>query len=915
MTVIVRRGGFGTSEAELAGSDPLTMTDPDLISSALPVTGMVQVADSVARFIRPGLTEEYSVSVDGVRQDLIVDQRPTGAGELRLEMSVSGAKAAPQADGVRLVLDGSGRALIYHRLHVVDARGQELPARLEVSDATHLAIVVADANAAYPIRIDPTFSDADWVSLDGLPGVDATVNAVAFDGSGNLYIGGSFVVAGKVVANRIAKWDGHEWSDLNGGLNGPVNAIAVSGSNVYVGGAFTLAEDGDPNNGIVISVNNIARWDGHEWLALDAGVGGTVNALAVAGSDLYVGGAFTSASSVAANRVAKWDGLNWSALGVGLGFISGQVNALAVLGGNLYAGGTFGQLGDGTTMTRIARWDGNSWSALSYGIGGGTSPSVNALAVVGTNLYAAGVFTIAGLISPANNIVKWDGTSWSTVGSGLGSTAYALTVSGTNLYVGGAFTTAGGNPANRIARWDGQVWSALDTGMSGTVTALAAAGDAVAAGGSFTSRPGMRVATWNGAAWTNLGSGLAGSVNAIAISGNDVYVGGGLKFFGLDGGYNIVHWNGSTWSALGGGLNGGVYALVVTDGSLYAGGAFTTATNAGGASVMVNRIAQWNGAAWTNLDAGMNNTVGALAVAGGEVYAGGAFTAAGGNPAYHLVRWNGTSWAAVGAGMDGNVNALVPMGADLFAAGTFLTATNSDSQPVPANRIAKWNGSAWVPLGTGVTADVNALAVNGATLYAGGLFGNAGGVSVGRIAQWDGNSWAAIGDATNNIFVNALAVSGGDLYVGGIFTSVAGVPADNIAKWDGSAWTALGSGVSAYGSAIPSVNALAVGADGLYVGGTITRAGTQATAAIARATISGAIAPGRFANLVYAPGAGLSFIFTDGTPGQAYRIQSAPALGAAGWTTVTNFTYTAPMVITDPVAGAGPARFYRAVTP
>jgi hypothetical protein len=26
-------------------------------------------------------------------------------------------------------------------------------------------VSVADANATYPVRIDPTFSDADWVSL------------------------------------------------------------------------------------------------------------------------------------------------------------------------------------------------------------------------------------------------------------------------------------------------------------------------------------------------------------------------------------------------------------------------------------------------------------------------------------------------------------------------------------------------------------------------------------------------------------------------------------------------------------------------------------------------------------------------------------------------------------------------------
>ena len=73
-------------------------------------------------------------------------------------------------------LEGSGRALAYSRLRVEDATGRELTARLEVLSADRLAVSVADANATYPVRIDPTFSDADWVSLNpGMPGADGSV--------------------------------------------------------------------------------------------------------------------------------------------------------------------------------------------------------------------------------------------------------------------------------------------------------------------------------------------------------------------------------------------------------------------------------------------------------------------------------------------------------------------------------------------------------------------------------------------------------------------------------------------------------------------------------------------------------------------------------------------------------------------
>jgi hypothetical protein len=887
-------------------------------TGALRATGIVNVTDNVARFIRPGLTEEYSVSVDGVRQDFIVAQRPVGEGELRLELDVTGAKAEPLGNDVRLVLDGPGRKLAYSRLHVTDARGQELSARLEVTDATQLVVRVDDAAAIYPVRIDPTFSDADWVSLNGLPGADNTVSAVAFDGSGNLYIGGSFFTVGNVVARRVAKWDGNSWADLDKGLNGPVNALVFLGSDLYVGGSFTTAEDGDFNNGIIISVNNIARWNGSDWLSLDAGVGGTVFALAVSGSDLYVGGSFTSASAISAKRVAKWDGSTWSALGVGLGFVSGQVNALAVSGSDLYAAGTFGQLGDGTTTTRISKWNGSTWSALGAGIGGGTSPSVNALAIVGPDLYAAGVFTIAGSVSPANNIVKWDGSTWSAVGSGLGSTAYALAASGGDLYVGGAFTTAGGNSANRVAKWDGSTWSTLGTGASGQVNALAVSGGNLAAGGTFTSSPGVRVGIWNGSAWLVLGSGLRNTVSALAVSGSDVFVGGSFTIPGVAGANGIARWNGGVWSSLGGGLNNVVSALLVSGSDLYVGGAFTTATNTGGSTVAANRIAKWNGNEWSALDSGVNSNVFALALADNDLYAGGRFTTAGGAPAFAMAKWNGVAWSQVGEGLNATVNGsvatLAVIGSDLYAGGVFTVATNAGGVPVTVNRVAKWNGSEWAALGSGMNADVSALASKGSTLFAGGFFNSAGGVPVGRIAQWDGTAWSVLGSGTNNIFVYSLAVAGNDLYVGGSFSIVGGtVPANNIAKWDGTNWSALGSGLT--GTTFPAANALAGLGGDLYVGGSFYMAGDKASQYFAKATIGASAAPGRFAALSYFPGTGFSCTFLDATVGQAYRIQTSPSLAPGSWTDFTNFNYTAPLVITDASALSDTNKFFRAVTP
>jgi hypothetical protein len=111
--------------AELAGEEACA-------TSELPLTGTVAVAGKVARFIRPGFIEEYFVSMDGVRQDFIIERRPEGEGELRVELTVTGAKAEPLVHVARLVLDGSGRKIAYSRLRVTDATARELSARLEV---------------------------------------------------------------------------------------------------------------------------------------------------------------------------------------------------------------------------------------------------------------------------------------------------------------------------------------------------------------------------------------------------------------------------------------------------------------------------------------------------------------------------------------------------------------------------------------------------------------------------------------------------------------------------------------------------------------------------------------------------------------------------------------------------------------
>jgi len=109
---------------------------------------------------------------------------------------------------------------------------------------------------------------------------------------------------------------------------------------------------------------------------------------------------------------------------------------------------------------------------------------------------------------------------------------------------------------------------------------------------------------------------------------------------------------------------------------------------------------------------------------------GGFFAVAGNVQANSIAAYDpGTGqWSPLGTGVANGyfttVHALTTLpNGDLIAAGDFTTAGG-----VPANNIARWNGSAWSRLGTGIDSFVYALATlpNG-DLIAGGSFSTAGG--------------------------------------------------------------------------------------------------------------------------------------------------------------------------------------------
>lgn len=774
----------------------------------------------------------------------------------------------------------------------------------------------------------------EWAGVgQGAGAIDDSVTAIVVN-NGVAYVGGQFRNAGNIPeADYVATWDGTSWGALSsngnsdGAVVGNVYALAFSSGKLYVGGYFYNTYDG------AVSVGNagfLAVWDGSHWSGLGSnGAGGpalnqTVYAIAISGTDVYLGGSFTDVNNngsvlTAADYIAKWDGTNWSALGsngAGGGSLNSYVKALAASGSTVYVGGAFFDVNhNGSVLTAadyIAKWDGTNWSSLSSNGAGGGSVGylVTTLALSGSMLYVGGTFTNVNdngvVLTAADYIARWDGTNWSALGSnGAGNGALSGAVSkvwvnGTDLYVGGSFTNVNNNgtalpTADYVTKWDGASWSALGSNGSGngsftgkgggSVNAFALLGSTLLTGGYFfdpndagSVLPGAdHIAAWNGTHWSAVGNVLNGSlangyggsrVDAILVNGTDVYVGGyftdvsnhGINIPEAD---YVAKWDGANWSALSsdgsgnGSLNSYVNGLAMIGTDLYVSGSFSNVNDNGTTLTAADKIARWDGTHWSALSSNGEGDgsisgyvyVGALAVSGTTLYVGGNFTDVNDNgvvltAADRLARWDGTHWSAVGSngagdGAIGNgvVRALAVSGSKLYVGGTFTDVNDGGAVLGAADYITAWDGTHWAALGDdgaggGALNDaVFAIGVAGTTVYVGGGFTRTNDYGVLHldakfVAMWDGAHWSPIGAGGPelNSGVESIVVDGSDVYIGGHFTSAsnAGVTlpsADYVARWDGIDWTPLGVDGQTNGSLTGSVNVLALRGTELWAGG------------------------------------------------------------------------------------------------
>jgi len=644
-----------------------------------------------------------------------------------------------------------------------------------------------------------------WSALAG--GLDAPVDALAAfdDGSGlALFAGGAFTEADGQPVGRIARWDGQAWSDLSGGVSHPTGPARVQALEVFdPGTGAVLVATGNFELAGSVAAEDFAAWDGAAWSPLGSGgTDGAVYALEAyddgTGERLYAGGLFQQVGGVAAKRLASWDGVSWSEVGGG---VSSTVSSLGTFddgsGARLVAGGFFTLAGT-VPAAGIAAWDGQQWSALGAGVIGvpdallSMPTSGGAALIVGGNLVSAGG-------APVGSIARWDGQSWSELqGGGVDDDVDELALfddgAGLALFAAGQYQQAGGLAAPGLARWSGASWSSLgQQTLNGSVHAFGVhddgSGPALFAGGQFDAYGTTvlnGIARWTGVEWEALGDGILGFGNPVAAiesfddgSGPALFVAGEFQeSFGAPADA-IARWDGQQWSALATSITTPrIFDLEVFDGGagpeLIALGEFGQID---GAPFL--KVARWDGAQWGTLGTGIVSGFGnALVVhddgAGEDLYVGGEFLIAGGQPAASVLRWDGAQWSALGDDPPFAVETLLSydaVGGPRLVAGGRNTSPDGD----PLDFLAWWDGVQWQPFGGGLDGRVRALAqlpgTAGMDLIATGSFEASGAQPLANVARWDGATWSPMGSGLPPFGANALIAfddgAGPALFAGG----------------------------------------------------------------------------------------------------------------------------------------------------
>lgn len=272
-------------------------------------------------------------------------------------------------------------------------------------------------------------------------GANQQVTTLTTSASGTLYAGGNFVAAGGTTTNYVAQW-ANAWGTLIGGTmtftsNLGVQALRFNQTGtLLIGGSFTGAQG---------SVSrNLVEWFGNAYGTLKGQqlgtVDGQVRALAIGlDNQLYFGGDFGSVAGTGMPHIARWFGSFGSMTSGADQVVQGLTTMLdgriAVTGNLLNAGG-------GSAL-RAAFWNGVQFAPLGGGITNGVP--VTAFTRADNSLLISGYISQVGSVPTPSGAVVWNGYTFLPLdidlripGGGAGIWDFTQTSDGT-IWAGGDF--------------------------------------------------------------------------------------------------------------------------------------------------------------------------------------------------------------------------------------------------------------------------------------------------------------------------------------------------------------------------------------------------------------------------------------------------------------------------------------------
>lgn len=217
--------------------------------------------------------------------------------------------------------------------------------------------------------------------------------------------------------------------------------------------------------------------------------------------------------------------------------------------------------------------------------------------------------------------------------------------------------------------------------------------------------------------------------------------------------------------------------------------------------VPAQNIAAWDGERWRSFDAnflGSSPTVRALAVHQGQLIAAGSFDLVGAAASSHvstggLIELLPGGWRLFSGRSGPNqlaskeLDSLLSDGDSLYVAGNLLVADDDTSTTTP---VVRWDGTSYRTMHTPrpQSGRVVAMAMHDGDLHVTGSFTMGGAPGITRVARYDGSAWHHVG---SGLALDGLSITSasGMLYIGVEPSSTSEM---SVRAWDGSAWSDVG---------------------------------------------------------------------------------------------------------------------------